>query len=1552
MNKYLSGFSILCLLLVVNTEVRAANGDYRTKASGTWNDPAIWQVYQSGWQDATNFPTYSDGNIDIRSTHTVWITADITLDETSVNSGGILYLNAGVILTLNQVSTTELSVIGTMYVNGTIYNYGEMSGSGNIYFNNGSLYRHYKNGGALPHAAWYSVSTCEIVGCTSSTVTNLDQEFWNFTWNCGGQNDFFNFNVPDPWKINGDFSIQSTGTGVIELTQSGSMTMKIGGNYNQSNGIFDPAYSTGHDTITIGGNFTFSNGTISCPGSGCCTFRFNTNGATQTYTKTGGNYYQKINFEVTNGSTLDMGSSIIENASTGYFTLNPYCGIKTMHSQGVSTTASTGCVQLQGTKTYSTYANYFYYNNGSQSSGNGFPTSLNGTVTVGTTSNSTNLSLTNGSVTVNNKLTLVSSSSVNSSISGTVSYGSGGTLEYKGGIGQTAASSEWPTSSGPPNVIINNSNNVSLPASFSRTITGTLYLTSGALSIGSNLLTFNNGAISRTSGSLTGGSSSSITFSGTGSTSLPGVLNGLKMLTMNRSSSTITMTGNVLVNDTLILTNGSFALSGGAISYGSNGTLKYNSSSAQTTANAEFPVSNGPKNLYIKNPAGVNLHAGRSLDGTLYLNSGTFSIGSGNTLTLNKDINVVSGSLTGGSSSNVTFGEYTSATTLPSVTNGLNNLTINRAAGINLGASLTLAGTLALSAGPLSIGATTLTLNGLLTKTSGSLTGGLNSNIIAGGTSVTALDLPQVSLNNLTMNRSSSGIRQIGDITINGIMTMTSGSLNNNGWVFQYGSGGTLNYNGTSAQTTTNNEFPASSGPYNLYIDNAVSVGLHADRTIGGTLTLNSGQFLIGAHTLTLNGGITQNPPASLTGGTSSNITFGDNVSSTNLPSVQLNDLRIHRSSGIGLSGNVTTEGTLYLELGSLSIGSTTLTVNGAISLSSGSLLGGGASNMIFGGSGSWTYLPSVTLNDLEINRSSGIKMSGQVTIEDNLSLTNGAFSIESNTLNIDGTINYSGGSLSGGTSSDLTFGGSGASTNLNAVTLHNLTINRAAGIGLGGDVSTLGTLYLTSGNLGINANTLTVNGDITNSSSPGLIGGSSSNVIFGGSGSSTNLPSVTLNDLTINRAAGIGLGGSVSLEGTLSLTSGDLSINANTLTINGDIVYNSNLVGSSMSNMIFGGSGSAGSLQSISLSMLTLNRSSGLDLTDSITVYNQFTLMDGQIRRNGFRLYGTSTMLRYNYSSTHLTSDEELPDTKGPLNIMMDMMNNSDKMNLHGSKTVNGDLILSRGILSIGAHTLTLNGMVMPGMGSFEGGISSNIIFGGVTGGTAIPSVTLNDLTINRPMGIVMNGDVTLFGTLILTAGNFNVNSSILELNGGPISGTLSNLQTSITSGLYFGGNASGITIPSVVMQLGKLKAANPNGVEMTNNLFVTSSVLVSKWLKCADKVINGPGVFIMESNSKLSVGHPFGVSGNISMAGPKMINSDTDFEFYGKVNQQTHFLPTMIPNTIRNLIINNSNNAVVTLTDNMTFIGNVDVLSQSSFKVDVPIQCEVQGDVIIHAE
>src|SRR2546429_3844925 len=50
----------------------------------------------------------------------------------------------------------------------------------------------------------------------------------------------------------------------------------------------------------------------------------------------------------------------------------------------------------------------------------------------------------------------------------------------------------------------------------------------------------------------------------------------------------------------------------------------------------------------------------------------------------------------------------------------------------------------------------------------------------------------------------------------------------------------------------------------------------------------------------------------------------------------------------------------------------------------------------------------------------------------------------------------------------------------------------------------------------------------------------------FGGAGASTNLPSIILNNLTMNRANGISLGGGVTVSNTLTLTSGKIVAGAN----------------------------------------------------------------------------------------------------------------------------------------------------------------------------------------------------------------------------------------------------------------------------------------------------------------------------------------------------------------------------------------------------------------------
>ncbi len=156
--------------------------------------------------------------------------------------------------------------------------------------------------------------------------------------------------------------------------------------------------------------------------------------------------------------------------------------------------------------------------------------------------------------------------------------------------------------------------------------------------------------------------------------------------------------------------------------------------------------------------------------------------------------------------------------------------------------------------------------------------------------------------------------------------------------------------------------------------------------------------------------------------------------------------------------------------------------------------------------------------------------------------------------LSLNGNLTLSGDLYNAGTfttTGTVTFSGTEAQAirGSGTTSIGTLLIDNAAGVSLEQDISTTTDLDLNSGALSIGANTLTVNGSITKGSGT-LSGGTSSNLVIAGAGASTGLPAVTLNDLTLNRANGLNLIDNVSVNGTLTLTSGELSLNSHTLTL------------------------------------------------------------------------------------------------------------------------------------------------------------------------------------------------------------------------------------------------------------------------------------------------------------------------------------------------------------------------------------------------------------------
>ena len=340
----------------------------------------------------------------------------------------------------------------------TIVNDGAITTTASLTFNSGATYIHYLNRGTIPSATWNASSNCMIIGITNGPFAGgSNQTFGNVIWNCASQAGTY---FLDAVNITGDLIVQNTNG--FEARPTDGRANTVGGNYYQNGGYIRWAYSLpssltvsgnvvisggecrlsnltgdGVGTLNVNGDLTISGGGLTELGSTACQVSFVRSG-TQTFLKTSGTISGNINFSVNNGSTLDVGTSIIDG-STGTFKLNSGAGIITAHPQGLST--GTGSIQVTGTKTFNTGANYTYNGLVAQITGDGLPNSVRRL----TVNNPSGITLTNG-VSVNNLLTM-SSGNVNcgsntliltSTSSGSLSHTSGTIIgKFQRGVGST-----------------------------------------------------------------------------------------------------------------------------------------------------------------------------------------------------------------------------------------------------------------------------------------------------------------------------------------------------------------------------------------------------------------------------------------------------------------------------------------------------------------------------------------------------------------------------------------------------------------------------------------------------------------------------------------------------------------------------------------------------------------------------------------------------------------------------------------------------------------------------------------------------------------------------------------------------------------------------------------------------------------------------------------------------------------------------------------------------------------------------------------------------------
>jgi hypothetical protein len=408
--------------------------------------------------------------------------------------------------------------------------------------------------------------------------------------------------------------------------------------------------------------------------------------------------------------------------------------------------------------------------------------------------------------------------------------------------------------------------------------------------------------------------------------------------------------------------------------------------------------------------------------------------------------------------------------------------------------------------------------------------------------------------------------------------------------------------------------------------------------------------------------------------------------------------------------------------------------------------------------------------------------------------------------------------STSGRTYGNLTFESTSGSWSSSVSGTGTLTVN--GDFVLGADI----TLTTTQTGLMTFAGDYTVDGTLVNGAGTQAWAFTGAGATVAGSGT------FSFEDCTINSSTSVALARDLAVSGTLTLTSGTFAVGAHTLALTGPAIAGTpaNLSADNTSSLSFGGSSSGVGIPSsvAALNDLTIGNVNGVAVNGDLTVHGTLTMTIGDLTLSSGSVAYSGGTLRYNGTADRTTTDVEFPATNGPANLTVDQHVGSTPytVDLHGDRTLAGTLDLANGVLAIGAHTLTLNGDITTGGGELAGGTASNLVMGGSGASTALPSVELNDLTIDRAGGIATSGDVFVWNALTLSDGPFapGPGSTLTIVN--PIAGTAANYAPDSLSNLYiYYSEVTGIVIPSSCTALAVLTVENPN-VALGGDLAITA--------------------------------------------------------------------------------------------------------------------------------
>ena len=953
-----------------------------------------------------------------------------------------------------------------------------------------------------------------------------------------------------------------------------------------------------------------------------------------------------------------------------------------------------------------------------------------------------------GPITINGTLTTTSGGTLVMG-SNTMTLGSGSDIVNGGTISSTATT----------------------PFSDSRstkTFGGTVIYASGTGSQAIGGGSYQNLTISATSGTNTAAGDISVsgTFSMTGSGT-----------TLNMSTYTMTLgSGSTLSNSGIITTSATTPFSDLRTTKTFGGTIRYSSSTGgQIIAGGSYAT------LSFTNTSGTNTAGGTiSVTATLTIPSSTTFDLSTHGLTCT-GILTNNGSLKTSSTINPAFS--TSSTTIAGTVifagaNGqipaksYSNLTLNNTSGTNsLLGSTTITGTLTTNSGAtLVLGSSNLTLgassilsnNGSISttsttwitdsRTSGSK--GFNGTIVLANLSGGATIPSGCTFSNLTFNNTSGTNTAGGPLTINGILTTTSGgtfALGTN--TLTLGSSSSVNGGGTmttSATTvfsdsrttktfegtvvyglTTGGQTVAEGNYTSLTLSNTSNTNTAGGAiAVSGTLTTTSGgTFALGSNTLTLgssssltNGGTISTTASTAIVDTRTTKTFGGTVVYGLTTGAQTVAEGNYTSLTLSNSSNTNTAGGAIAVSGTL-----TTTSGGTFALGSNTLTLGSGSTLTNGGTISTTA--AISFLDLRSSKSYG------------------------------GTIVYSqlngGQSIAEGSYATLNFTNtSGTNTAAGTITVTNaLTIPSATTF----DLSTYGLTC---------SSTLTNSGTLKTSSTVNPAFSSTTTSLDGTvefAGTNGQIPANTYTNLNLSNSSGTNtLLGAVAINGTLTTTAGGtLALGTNTLTLG--------------SSSVVSNSG-------------TITTSAVTTFTDTRTTKTfGGTVVYGLIT-------GGQTIAAGDYQNLTLSNTSSTNTASGLISVSGTL-----------TTSTGGTFGMSSNTLTLGSSSTLTNGgtITTSAVTTFTDSrttktFGGTVVYGLITGGQTIAAGDYQNLTLSNTSSTnTANGLISVSGTLTTsTGGTFDMSANTLTLgssstltNGGTLTTSAATAFTDSRSTKTFGG-------------------------------------------------------------------------------------------------------------------------------------------------------------------